>query len=185
MLEDLYKETKNDMQETIESLKGILATMRTGRASTSLLDNIYINYYGSKTQLKNCATISLPEANLIVIQPWDPSILEQIAKTIQKSDLGLNPNNDGKVLRIVIPPLSEERRKQIVKLVKTEQENSKVGIRNIRRDYISTIKEMEKSKDISEDESKKGQKKIQDITDDFVKSIDGLIGKKIDEILND
>lgn len=185
MLEDIYKDTRNDMESTIESLNNTLATIRTGRASTALLDNIYINYYGTKTQLKNCSTISLPEANLMVIQPWDPSILDQIAKTIQKSDLGLNPTNDGKVLRIVIPPLSEERRKQIVKVVKTEQEASKVGIRNIRRDYISMIKDLEKSKDISEDESKKGQKKIQDITDEFIKKIDDIIKHKTDEILND
>ncbi len=185
MLEDIYKNARKDMEVSIDNLKHNLATIRTGRASTALLDNIFINYYGNKTQLKKCSTISLPEANLMVVQPWDPSMLDQIAKTIQKSDLGLNPSSDGKVLRIIIPPLSEERRKQIVKLVKTEQESSKVSVRNIRRDYISKIKEAEKNKEISEDESKKGQKKVQEITDESIKAIDDFVVQKTDEILND
>jgi len=185
VLDDVYGSAKESMQKVVDGLTGSFSRLRTGRASTAILDSIHINYYGAKTPLKNCATLSVPEANMIVIQPWDPSIIETIAKTIQKSDLGLNPASDGKVIRITIPALSEERRMHLVKLVKGEKESAKVSTRNIRRDTIRQLKDLEKNKEISEDQLERAQEKVQEITDDFVRSIDTVSDKKVNDILNE
>ncbi len=183
MITELYQETENKMDKTIESLGRELATIRTGRASLSILDGITVEYYGSTSPLNQVATLSVPESRLIVIQPWDPSNIKEIEKSIMRSDLGLTPNNDGKVIRIPIPPLTEERRIQLVKVVKRHGEDGKVAIRNIRRDAISEAKEFEKEKVISEDELHRAQDEIQKITDRFIKRVDELIEKKEKEVL--
>ena len=183
MITELYQETENKMDKTIESLGRELATIRTGRASLSILDGITVEYYGSTSPLNQVATLSVPESRLIVIQPWDPTNIKEIEKSIMRSDLGLTPNNDGKVIRIPIPPLTEERRIQLVKVVKRHGEDGKVAIRNIRRDAISEAKEFEKEKVISEDDLHRAQDEIQKITDRFIKRVDEVIEKKEKEVL--
>ena len=183
MLPELYQDTEVKMDKTLESLGRELATIRTGRASLSILDGISLEYYGSQSPLNQVATLSVPESRLIVIQPWDPSVIKDIEKAIMRSDLGLTPNNDGKVIRIPIPPLTEERRMQLVKLVKKHGEEAKIAIRNIRRDAISDAKEFEKEKVISEDELHRAQEEIQKITDRLIVKVDEFIEKKEKEIL--
>ncbi|UCG38367.1 MAG: ribosome recycling factor [bacterium] len=183
MLPELYQDTENKMEKSIESLARELATIRTGRASLSILDGITVEYYGSQSPLNQVATLSVPESRLIVIQPWDPSIIKEVEKAIMRSDLGLTPSNDGKVIRIPIPPLTEERRVLLVKVVKRHGEDAKVAVRNIRRDSISDAKEFEKEKAISEDELHRAQDEIQKITDRFIEKVDELIEKKEKEIL--
>jgi ribosome recycling factor len=157
--------------------------VRTGRASLALLDDIRVDYYGTPTPLNQAATLSVPESRLIVIQPWDNSLLGEIEKAILKSELGMTPTNDGKVIRITIPRLTEERRKELVKLVKKMGESSKVGVRNIRRDVIEELRTMEKGKDISEDELHQLQNQVQKTTDTFVEKIDEVIEAKEKEIM--
>jgi len=183
MLSELYQDTETKMDKTLESLGKELATIRTGRASLSILDGISLEYYGSQSPLNQVATLSVPESRLIVIQPWDPSVIKDIEKAIMRSDLGLTPNNDGKVIRIPIPPLTEERRMQLVKLVKKHGEEAKIAMRNIRRDAISDAKEFEKEKVISEDELHRAHDEIQKITDRLIVKVDELIEKKEKEIL--
>lgn len=183
MLTELYQDTESKMDKTLESLGRELATIRTGRASLSILDGISLEYYGSQSPLNQVATLSVPESRLIVIQPWDPSVIKDIEKAIMRSDLGLTPNNDGKVIRIPIPPLTEERRMQLVKLVKKCGEEAKIAMRNIRRDAISDAKEFEKEKVISEDELHRAQDEIQKITDRLIEKVDELIEKKEKEVL--
>lgn len=183
MITELYQDTEKKMEKTIESLERDLATIRTGRASLSILDGITLEYYGSRSPLNQVATLSIPESRLIVIQPWDPTSIKDIEKAIMRSDLGVNPNNDGKVIRIPIPTLTEERRIQLVKVVKRNGEDGKVAIRNIRREAISEAKEFEKEKVISEDELRRAQDEIQKITDRFIQKVDDLIEKKEKEVL--
>jgi ribosome recycling factor len=183
MLTELYQDTETKMDKTLESLGRELGTVRTGRASLSILDGISLEYYGSQSPLNQVATLSVPESRLIVIQPWDPSVIKDIEKAIMRSDLGLTPNNDGKVIRIPIPPLTEERRMQLVKLVKKHGEEAKIAVRNIRRDSISEAKEYEKEKVISEDELHRAQDEIQKITDRLIEKVDELIEKKEKEVL--
>lgn len=183
MLSELYQDTETKMDKTLESLGRELATVRTGRASLSILDGISLEYYGSQSPLNQVATLSVPESRLIVIQPWDPSVIKDIEKAIMRSDLGLTPNNDGKVIRIPIPPLTEERRLQLVKLVKKHGEEAKIAVRNVRRDAISEAKEYEKEKVISEDELHRAQDEIQKITDRLIEKVDELIEKKEKEVL--
>jgi len=178
MLPDLLNETKVKMEKTVTVLRDEFAHTRTGRASSNLVDRIKISYYGTLTPLKQIANISIPEANLIVIQPWDKNIISEIEKAIWKSDLGLAPSIDGNIIRLTVPPLNEERRKELVKLVKKEAENGKVGIRNIRREANDLIKKDEKEGNVSEDECKKHQNKIQKLTDEYVESIDKLLQLK-------
>ncbi len=158
-------------------------TIRTGRASSALFDKIKIEYYGQPTPINQVATVSIPEARLVVIQPWDKSVLDDIEKAIQKSELSLNPNNDGKVIRINIPPLTEERRKEYVKMAKNMAEQARVAIRNIRRDANEDLKKQEKSSDITEDDLKRGMDEIQKMTDDFIKKIDDALEEKEKEIM--
>lgn len=183
MIEETYQETRDRMGKTIGALKTELKRIRTGRASASLLDGIKADYYGTQTALNQMATISIPESRLITIQPWDVSAIKEIEKAILKSDLGLTPSNDGKLIRIAIPPLSEQRRKELVKLVHKTCEEYKVAVRNIRRDSNELIKGFKKDGDVSEDDAFKAQDQIQKITDEHIKEIEGIYKEKEKEIL--
>jgi ribosome recycling factor len=183
MIRELYQDMEKKMEKTIESLGRDLATIRTGRASLAILDGITLEYYGSQSPLNQVATLSIPESRLIVIQPWDPTAIKEIEKALMRSDLGLTPNNDGKVIRLPIPALTEERRIQLVKVVKRNGEEGKVAIRNIRRDAISEAKDFEKEKVISEDELHRAQDEIQKVTDRHIQRVDELIDKKEKEVL--
>ena len=176
-------EHEEKMNKCIEALKRDLASIRTGRASTSLLDRVSVDYYGTPTPVNQVANVSAPEPRLITIAPWDRSMLKEIEKAILKSDLGLNPNNDGTIIRLEIPQLTEERRKDLSKMVSKHAEEAKVVIRNIRRDANDTLKKMEKKKEITEDENKETQTKIQKMTDQKIKDIDALKDKKTKEVM--
>jgi ribosome recycling factor len=171
------------MGKTVEVLEGDLKKIRTGRASLNLLDGIRVDYYGTPTPLQQMASLNVPESRLITIQPWDVTAIKEIEKAILKSDLGLTPSSDGKLIRIAIPPLTEERRKQLVKIVQKTGEEHKVAIRNIRRDANEMLKAAKKDGDVSEDEAFKGQDRVQELTDDFIKQIDEIIKRKEKEIL--
>ncbi len=183
MIESTYQETRERMDKSVNALNYELKRIRTGRASQNLLDGIKIDYYGTLTPLNQTASISIPESRLIMIQPWDVSIIKDIEKAILKSDLGLTPSNDGKVIRISIPPLTEERRKELVKIVNKTCEEYKVAVRNIRRDSNELLKNLKKDGDISEDDFFKAQARIQKITDDYINSMDKIYKEKEKEIL--
>lgn len=182
-MKDVLNRTEDKMKKTLQALEHDFQTLRTGRASAGLFEKIRVSCYGQETPLSQVASISVPEARLVVIQPWDKSLLGEIERAIQKSELSLNPSSDGRLIRIQIPPLTEERRKEIVKLAKNTGEQSKVALRNVRREANEDLKKLEKSKEISEDELKQGTIKIQELTDSFSKEVDELIGKKEQEIL--
>lgn len=182
-MKEIIADAKDRMGKSIESLKDDFNTIRTGRASASLFDKIRVEYYGNPTPLNQVATISIPEARLVVIQPWDPSVLGEIEKAIQKSELSLNPNNDGKVIRINIPPLTEERRKEYVKMAKNMAEQARVAVRNIRRDANDSLKKQQKDSAITEDDEKKGMDEIQKMTDESVEKIDKILDEKEKEIM--
>lgn len=171
------------MQKTIDVLKENLSAVRAGRANPAILNKINIEYYGVPTPLTQVASVSIPEARMIVIQPWDANILKDIEKEISKSDIGIMPNNDGKVIRLNFPELTEERRKEIVKTVKKMGEDSKVAIRTIRRDAIDFAKNLKKNNEISEDELKGEEDNVQKITDKFVDEIDNIIAAKEKEVM--
>ncbi|BDM79272.1 ribosome recycling factor [Acaryochloris marina] len=175
-------EAETLMQKSIEAMKRSLNTIRTGRANASLLDRITVEYYGTETPLRSLATISTPDASTITIQPFDPSSLTDIERSISLSDVGLVPNNDGSAIRLNIPPLTEERRKDFVKMAGKIAEEGKVAIRNIRRDAIDTARKQGKSGDISEDESKDLQDKIQGLTDKYTGQVDKILAEKETEI---
>ncbi len=183
MLEAIYKETKDKMEKAIAALNQELSRVRTGRASLSLLDGVRVNYYGTPTPVAQTASVAVPESRLITIAPWDASLIHEIEKAILKSDLGLTPTNDGKVVRISIPPLTEARRKELVKVVNKISEEEKVSVRTIRREANEAAKALKKDGKISEDDSFKAQEKIQKITDDYIKKIDEIAAKKEKEIL--
>ena len=183
MISDFIEKTRSKMDKTIKVLKDEFTHIRTGRASSTLIDRLVVPYYGVPTPLKQIANISVPESNLIVIQPWDKNCLGEIEKAIWKSDLGLTPSSDGKLIRLTIPAPNEERRKELVKLVKKEAENGKVSIRNVRREINELIKKDEKDKIISEDDCKEFQKEVQNITDEYIKKIDEILVIKEKEIL--
>jgi ribosome recycling factor len=183
MLDMVYEETKDKMIQSKEGFIKELQKVRTGRASLSLLDGIRVDYYGTRTPLNQMATLSVPESRLITIQPWDASVISDIEKALLKSDLGVTPANDGKIIRLSIPPLTEERRKELVKKVNKMGEERKITIRNIRRDANEMLKKLKKDADITEDEMFKGQDEVQKITDDSVEKIDSLCKKKEEEIL--
>jgi ribosome recycling factor len=176
-------EAEQRMQKVIESLKKDLSRIRTGRASPVLLDGIQVDYYGSPVPINQVANISIPDARMIVVQPWEKNMLTVIEKAIQVSDLGLNPQNDGNQIRLPIPPLSEERRRDIFKNCKKTGEESKVAVRNIRRDANDKMKKEEKDKLITQDEEKKGMEEIQKTTDRFIKMIDDLLVQKEKEVM--
>ncbi|MDO5717096.1 MAG: ribosome recycling factor [Tissierellia bacterium] len=182
-MKDAYRDAKTRMEKSISVFKEELNSIRAGRANPLLLDRIEVDYYGVMTPLKQISNISAPEPRLIVIQPWDANVIPQIEKAILKSELGLNPANDGKVVRLAIPQLTEERRKELTKVVGKATEEAKVTIRNIRRDLIDKIKNLEKDKEISEDERRDAEQDAQDLTDEFIKTIDGISDDKQKELL--
>jgi ribosome recycling factor len=183
MIDDIYQDTKESMGKTVEALKRELQRIRTGRASLSVLDGIKVDYYGTSTPLNQMATMAVPESRQITIQPWDASVIKDIEKAILKSDLGLTPSNDGKILRISIPPLTEERRKELVKVIHKICEDHKVTVRNLRRDSNDLLKSLKKDGDISEDETFRSQDEVQKITDEHIKLIDECYSEKEKEIL--
>lgn len=182
MIADLYNKTKEKMEKTLEHYKIELKGVRTGRASVSLFENIKVDYYGTPTPLPQVATLNA-EARVVIIQPWEPTMIKPIERAIMESNLGLNPSNDGRVIRVQIPTLTEERRKELVKFVKKLSEEAKVAIRNERRDAIEKLKKMEKDKQISEDDNKKSTEQIQKLTDDYIKKVDEVTEKKEKEIM--
>lgn len=183
MVDDVLNEMKQDMVKSLEAMKLALAKVRTGRASIGIMDGILVDYYGSPTPLNQLATLSVPEARLISIQPWDKGALGPIEKAIMKSELGLTPNNDGNIIRVPIPPLNEERRKELVRMVKKMAEDYKIEMRNHRRDANALLKDLEKDKEINKDEMQKGLDKVQTVTDESIKKVDELLSVKEKEIL--
>lgn len=183
MVDDLFGDADRRMQKAIEALKLDLTAIRTGRASSALVDRITVDYYGTPTPISQVATISVPDARLLVIQPWDRKQLADIEKAIQKSDLGINPSNDGQVIRLAIPPLSEERRRDMVKTVHKKLDEHKVAIRNVRRDAHDKLRDREKKKEISEDELKRSTERLQKLTDRFIDEMDKIVKSKEQEIL--
>jgi len=183
MKDEIISELRGKMDRTMEALKKEFKRLRTGRASTALLDNIKVDCYDTKMPLDQVASISVPESRLITIQPWDQSVIGNIEKSILKSELGLTPINDGKIIRISIPPLTGERRKELAKLAKKISEDNKVSIRNLRREANEMFKELKKGKEISEDELHKSHNDVQKITDEFVKKIDKITAQKEKEII--
>lgn len=171
------------MQKALDVLKSDLATVRAGRANPSILDKVMVDYYGAPTPITQLANVSAPEPRMIVIQPWEKPLLKDIERAIMKSDLGLNPNNDGVVIRLSIPQLTEQRRQELVKTVSKKVEDSKVAIRNVRRDGVEAVKKLEKDKLIPQDESKKAQEDLQKLTDKYVKEADVIFAAKEKEIL--
>lgn len=180
---DVHKQTEEKMKKSIKSYKDELNSVRAGRANPTLLDRITIDYYGTQTPLNQIANISAPEPRLLVIQPWDASVVSQIEKSILKSDLGLNPSVDGKVIRLAIPQLTEERRKELIKVVKKVSENAKIAIRNGRRDANEQIKKLQKASEITEDEQKQAEEQMQKITDKYIEEIDNLLAQKEKELM--
>ena len=174
---------EDKMNKTLEVLESDYMTIRAGRANPHVLDKIKVDYYGTPTPLQQVGNINVPEARMIIIQPWEKSLLKAIEKAILTSELGINPTNDGSVIRLVFPELTEERRKELVKDVKKKGEGAKVAIRNIRRDAMDSIKKMEKAGDISEDDLKQGEEKIQKITDKMIEKVDKAIETKTKEIM--
>jgi ribosome recycling factor len=179
----IKSQAEEGMKKSIQALQDEFKTLRGSRASQALFEKIKVDYYGQKTPLNQVATISIPEARLVIIQPWDRSILSEIEKAIQKSELSVNPNNDGKVIRINIPPLTEERRKELVKHTKNTAEQSRVAVRNHRRDANEEIKKAKAASDLSEDEAKKATDEIQKLTDRYIEDINKLLDAKEKEIL--
>jgi ribosome recycling factor len=183
MNEAIFTQLQKEMDGSVGALRKELAKLRTGRASTSLLENIMVEYYGATTPLNQLSTLSAPEPRLLVIQPFDRSAMGEIERAILKSDLGLTPNNDGKIIRIPIPQLTEERRKELVKHVKKVAEEYRVSVRNHRRVAIEHLKEAEKKKEITADDAKHGQERVQKITDDFIGRIDKVVKAKEEEVM--
>lgn len=179
----LLLDTEKRMKQCVEKTQHEFNTIRTGRASVSLLDRIYIDYYGSRTPLKHIANISIPEARSMVISPYEPKFLKEIEKQILASDLGITPTNDGKIIRLTIPPLNEERRKELVRLVKKIAEDGRIAIRNIRREANEEYKEMESRSEITKDDLISLQKKVQEITDKYIEEIDISLSQKEKEIM--
>ena len=183
MIIDVKQETEHRMQASIDAIVRDLASIRTGRASPALVDRLMVDYYGTSTPLNQIAGVSAPEPRLLVIQPWDKGALSPIERAIQMSDLGLTPNSDGQVIRLTIPQLTEERRKELVRLVKSKVEEGKVSVRNVRRDGIDSLKELLKEKEIGEDEERRAEAEIQDITNRFIEQADSIGQSKEEEVL--
>ncbi len=182
-MNELIKKTEERMDKSINALIREFGTVRAGRANPSVLDKITVDYYGVATPIQQIATVSVPEARILQIQPWDTTTLKLIEKAIQTSDIGINPNNDGRVIRLAFPPLTEERRRDLVKEIKKMAEDSKVAVRSVRRDAIEKLKALKKDNVITEDDQANGEKKIQNLTDKFCAEIDSLQAAKEKEIL--
>ncbi|MCR4434605.1 MAG: ribosome recycling factor [Clostridiales bacterium] len=183
MDKDMYKPIEEKMKKTIGALKEKLVGLRAGRANPAILDKVTVDYYGVPTPINQLGNISVPEARVIVIQPWDAKMLKEIEKAIQKSDIGINPNNDGKVIRLVFPILTEERRKELTKIVKKDGEEAKVAIRSIRRDAIERFKAQKKTGELTEDDIKDAEKDVQNLTDKYIAEVDKIVEAKDKEIL--
>ncbi len=184
-MEHLFKNVEERMQKAVNVFKGEISKLRTGRANPRILDGIKVEYYGQKVPLKQVATINAPEPNLLVVQAWDKMVVPEIDREIKKSGLGLNPRVEGNIIKIPIPPMSEERRQELLKIVKKFAEDTRVAIRNIRRDGMEKLKKMEKDKEISEDERKKGEEKIQKLTDKYIEEVANLVKEKEKEIMQE
>ena len=184
MLNTILAEAESKMEKSVENTKEKFSHVRAGRANVSMLDGVSVEAYGTPTPLNQVGTVSAPEARLLVIDPWDKSLIPAIEKTILQANLGFNPSNDGKIIRLVVPELTEDRRKEYVKLAKNEAENGKIAVRNIRKDINNHLKKLEKDKEnpISEDELKKEEANVQTLTDKYIKEIDELLAKKEKEI---
>ena len=182
-LKEIKEKAQDKMRKSVDAVRNEIVRIRTGKATTALLDGLKVECYGSKVPLKQIANIGVPEARLLLIQPWDKNLLPEIEKAIFQSDLGLTPNNDGKVIRLPIPPLTEERRKELVKLVKKLGEEGKIAVRNVRRECNDELKKGEKSGDFSEDDSQRGMKEIQEVTDEYIEQIDKIVEEKDKEIM--
>jgi ribosome recycling factor len=183
MVDDLFGDAERRMQKAVEALRQDIASLRTGRASSALVERITVDYYGTPTPINQIASNSVPEARLLVIQPWDRKLLTDIEKAIQKSDLGINPNNDGQVIRLAIPPLNEERRRDMVKTLHKKLDEHKVAIRNVRRDAQDKLRDREKKKEVSEDELKRSTERLQKLTDRYIDEMDKVGKAKELEIL--
>ena len=183
MLEEVYEEVERKMERSIEALRKDLSRIRTGRASLALLDGISVDYYGTATALNQMATLAVPESRLITIQPWDKTQIGPIEKAIQRSDLGLTPTNDGTLIRLSVPPLTADRRKDLVKQVKKVGEESKIALRNVRREGNDMLKSLEKDKLVSEDDWRRGQDQVQKITDRYIAQIDEILQSKEHEVM--
>ena len=182
-MKTVFETAKNKMGKTITALKAEYGAIRAGRANPQILDKLTVDYYGTPTPINQLGSISVAEARVLVVQPWDKSVLKSIEKAIQTSDIGINPQNDGSVIRLTFPPLTEDRRKELVKDIQKIGENSKVAVRSIRRDCLEKLKSMKKGSEITEDDLKDGEKEVQKITDGFIKEIDDLTAAKQKEIM--
>lgn len=183
-MEQVFEKATTKMEKCLDSLERDFSTVRAGRANPNVLNNVLVDYYGTPTPLNQMAAVSVPEPRMLVVQPWDASALGDIEKAINVADIGINPQNDGKVIRLTFPQLTEEHRKTLVKDISKRGEEAKVAVRNVRRDVMDDIKKLKKDNEITEDEQKDGEKKLQDITDDFVKQADSITKKKEEEILS-
>ena len=182
-LQQTITEAESKMGKTVEHMEEDFAAIRAGRANPHVLDRITVDYYGTQTPLQQVGNLSVPEARMIVIQPWDKTLLKEIEKAIQKSDIGINPSNDGSCIRLIFPELTEERRKDLSKDIRKKGEAAKIAIRNIRRDATELVKKMEKNGDITEDDRKDGETKIQKLTDKFIEKVDKAVESKTKDIM--
>ena len=183
-METVFSKTKEKMEKCLTALERDYAAVRAGRANPAVLDKVMVDYYGVPTPINQMAAVSVPEARLLVIQPWDASTLREIEKAINTADIGINPQNDGKVIRLTFPQLTEEHKKKKKKDISKRGEEAKVAIRNVRRDAMDDIKKLKKDNEITEDEQKDAEKKLQDITDDYVKQVESITKKKEEEVLS-
>lgn len=183
MIADVKSKTSAGMVKVLESFRRDLSKVRTGRASLALLDDVRVDYYGTPTPLNQVAALAVPEPRLITIQPWEKSLAGEIERAILKADLGLNPSSDGQLIRLAFPPLTEERRKEMVKQVKRMGEEAKIAVRNVRREGNDALKKFEKDKELTEDELKRGEKEVQDVTNDYVARIDQVIAEKEKDLM--
>jgi ribosome recycling factor len=184
MIKEILMSSEDKMKKSIEALKSDLRTLKAGRANPAMLDKLVVDYYGTPTHITGVASVSTPEPRMLVIQPWEKSLIKEIEKAIQKSDLGLNPSNDGQVIRLLVPELTEETRKNLVKVIKKHAEESKVAVRSIRRDFNEKLKNIKKEATHSEDEIKKTEDELQKLTDNYIKEIDKIADVKEKEIMS-
>ncbi len=183
MIKDIIEDARKRMGKSVDSFRSDLARLRTGRAQPSLIEHIMVNYYGTSTPLPQCASVSVEDARTLVVTAWDRGAIDAVEKAIRDSGLGLNPNTAGTVIRVPLPPLTEERRRDLIKILNKEAEQAKVAVRNIRRDAIAHIKELLKAKDITSDDERKGEEQVQKITDEHVKKIDEIVAAKEREMM--
>lgn len=183
-MDAVFTKTKDKMEKCLDALNRDYKAVRAGRANPAILDRVTVDYYGTPTPINQMAAISVPEPRMLMIQPWDASTLKDIEKAINTAEIGINPSNDGKVIRLSFPALTEERRKELVKDISKRGEEAKVAVRNVRRDAMDDIKKLKKDNEITEDDQKNGEKKLQDITDSYIKQVEEMVKKKEDEVLS-